>query len=150
MGLLVKTLIAFLFFSCTEDPPVIPPPPPPEPYQACDIGEARNCTLEENLGACRNGTRRCIEDNNNPMIATIWGACEQSIFPSTEICDNVDNDCNGTLDEVKPLQCHPPGYEGLGLVYNSDNPFSICNMGYLDCEEGEWLPCEGYTGPENH
>ena len=144
-----KWVIIFLFVSCAEEPPTIPPPPPPEPYQVCDLGEAKNCRIEENMGACQNGIQRCIEDNNNPMIATIWSDCEQSVFPSEEICDNIDNDCNGTLDEVKPLRCHPPGYEGLGLVYNSDNPFSICHMGYLGCEAGEWLPCEGYTGPEN-
>ena len=149
MGLLIKILLALLLFSRSEDPPTIPPTPPPEPYLTCELGEAKNCTLEENIGACRNGIQRCVEDNNNPMLATIWGECEQSVFPSEEICDNIDNDCNGTLDEVKPQRCHPPGYEGLGLVYNSDNPYSICHMGYLGCEAGEWLPCEGYTGPEN-
>ena len=133
MKSILKCVILLSFVSCAENVPTIPPPPPPEPYYPCDLGEAKNCIIEENIGACQNGIRRCIEDNNNPMIATRWGICEQSVFPSEEICDNIDNDCNGTLDEVKPLQCHPPGYEGLGLVYNNDNPYSICHMGYLGC-----------------
>ena len=141
--------LLFLFISCSEDPPTIPPSPPPEPYYTCDLGEAKNCTIEENIGACQKCIQRCIEDNNNPMIATIWGGCEQSVFPSDEICDGLDNDCNGTPDEVKPLRCHPPGYEGLGLVYNEDSPYSICQMGYLDCVDGEWEECQGYIGPEN-
>tara|TARA_R110002020_G_scaffold268819_3_gene484088 strand:- start:30325 stop:31896 length:1572 start_codon:yes stop_codon:yes gene_type:complete len=79
----------------------------------------------------------------------VWGECEQNVFPSEEICDGLDNDCNRTTDEVKPLACHPPGYEGLGLVYFDENPYSICHMGYLNCVDGEWEECEGYTGPEN-
>jgi len=140
----------FLFISCSEDPPTIPPvEPPPEPYYTCDIGEAKNCTIEENIGVCQVGIQSCIEETEDPLIATIWGECEQSVFPSEEICDGLDNNCNGTLDEVKPLECHPPGYEGLGLVYNEDSPYSICHMGYLDCVDGEWQTCEGYVGPEN-
>jgi len=140
----------FLFISCSEDPPTIPPvEPPPEPYYTCDIGEAKNCTIEENIGVCQVGIQSCIEETEDPLIATIWGECEQSVFPSEEICDALDNNCNGTLDEVKPLECHPPGYEGLGLVYNEDSPYSICHMGYLDCVDGEWQTCEGYVGPEN-
>ena len=147
-----RVLIAlfFLFVSCSEDPPTIPPvEPPPEPYYTCDLGEVKNCTIEENIGVCQIGIQTCIEETEDPLVATIWGECEQSIFPSEEICDGLDNDCNGTPDEVKPLECHPPGYEGLGLVYNEDSPYSICQMGYLDCVDGEWEECEGYIGPEN-
>jgi len=146
----ILLILFFLFISCSEDPPTIPPvEPPPEPYYTCDLGEAKNCTIEENIGVCQVGIQPCIEETEDPLVATIWGECEQSIFPSEEICDGLDNDCNGTLDEVKPLECHPPGYEGLGLVYNEDSPYSICQMGYLDCVDGEWETCEGYIGPEN-
>ena len=142
--------LSFLFISCSEDPPTIPlVEPPPELYYNCDLGEVKNCTIEENVGVCQLGIQTCIEETEDPLVATIWGECEQSIFPSEEICDGLDNDCNGTPDEVKPLECHPPGYEGLGLVYNNDNPYSICHMGYLGCVDGEWEECEGYVGPEN-
>ena len=146
----VLIVLFFLFISCSEDPPTIPPvEPPPEPYYTCDLSEVKNCTIEENIGVCQLGIQSCIEETEVPLIATIWGECEQSIFPSEEICDNLDNDCDGTLDEVKPLECHPPGYEGLGLTYNNEDPYSICHMGYLDCVDGEWQTCEGYVGPEN-
>ena len=145
----VLIVLSLFLTSCTEDPPTIPSQEPaPELYYTCDIGEAKNCTIEENLGVCQYGIQRCLEVDT-PLIATVWGECEQSVFPSEEICDGLDNDCNGTLDEVKPLQCHPPGYEGWGLVYNNDSPYSICEMGYLDCVDGEWQTCEGFIGPEN-
>ena len=137
-------VLSLFFISCTEDPPTtipIDPGPGPEAYFVCQPGQYRNCTIEENIGVCQYGTQHCI--------GLGWSGCEQTVFPSEEICDGLDNDCNGTLDEVKPLQCHPPGYEGLGLVYNDDSPYSICEMGYLDCVDGEWQTCEGYTGPEN-
>jgi len=146
----VLIVLFFLFISCSEDPPTIPPvEPPPELYYTCDLSEVKNCTIEENIGVCQLGIQSCIEETEDPLVATIWGECEQSIFPSEEICDNLDNDCDGTLDEVKPLECHPRGYEGLGLTYNNEDPYSICHMGYLDCVDGEWETCEGYIGPEN-
>ena len=90
---------------------------------------------------CQYGISRCLGES--------WSECEQSIFPSEEICDGLDNDCNGTPDEVKPLECHPPGYEGLGLIYSHEDPSSTCQMGYLGCVDGEWESCAGYVGPEN-
>ena len=137
-------VLSLFFISCTEDPPTstpIDPGPGPEAYFICQPGQHRNCTIEENIGVCQYGTQHCI--------GLGWSGCEQAVFPSEEVCDGLDNDCNGTLDEVKPLQCHPPGYEGLGLVYSDDSPYSICEMGYLDCVDGEWQTCEGYVGPEN-
>ena len=103
--------LSFLFISCSEDPPTIAPvEPPPELYYNCDLGEVKNCTIEENVGVCQLGIQSCISEIEDPLVATIWSQCVQSIFPSDEICDGLDNDCNGTPDEVKPLECHPPGY----------------------------------------
>ena len=144
-------LLFFLLISCSEDAPthVVQEPPPPEPHYNCDLEQTKNCTIEENMGVCQIGIQTCIEETEDPLVATVWTECEQTIFPSDEICDGLDNDCNGTPDEVKPLECHPPGYEGMGLVYQDEEPSSICQMGYLDCVDGEWEECEGYVAPEN-
>ena len=135
-------LMVLLMFSCSEDPGISAPPAPPlEPEPICEVGTSRNCRIEENVGVCQYGVSPCLGDS--------WGECEQSVFPSEEICDGLDNDCNGVPDEVKPQPCRPPGFEGLGLVYSHEDSNSICELGWLGCEDGVWGECEGYVGPEN-
>jgi len=43
-------------------------------------------------GICNNGTRTCNGDGS-------WGDCIQDNQPTTEICDGLDNDCDGRSDE---------------------------------------------------
>jgi len=45
---------------------------------------------ESNIGACSFGTESCNEG--------IWDNCT-AVFPVREICDNLDNNCNGLIDE---------------------------------------------------
>ena len=56
-----------------------------------------------NTGACRPGTQRCVTENGRK----VWGQCDGAIGPSEEICDGLDNDCNGCTDEL--FGCDPDG-----------------------------------------
>jgi MYXO-CTERM domain-containing protein len=56
----------------------------------CQPGETRACGTDE--GECRAGTQRCSPDGR-------WGNCEGGQPPVPEICDGLDNNCNGTLDD---------------------------------------------------
>jgi hypothetical protein len=42
-------------------------------------------------GLCQLGTRICT--------AGVWGACQGEVVPSKEICNGIDDDCDGTIDE---------------------------------------------------
>ena len=55
--------------------------------QSCYTGPAGT----EGVGTCQPGTQSC--SNNS------WGACVGEVTPQTEICDGLDNDCDGVVDD---------------------------------------------------
>ncbi len=57
---------------------------------ACATGTTRACG--ESAGACRAGMQRCV--------GGVWeGACAGRVAPTLELCNDVDDDCDGTTDE---------------------------------------------------
>ena len=80
----------------------------------CKIGEVQDCFAgppgRSGIGACEPGTQVCITDATGEEV---WGPCEGGISPSAEVCDSLDNDCNGCTDELvgcdPDLFCPAPG-----------------------------------------
>ena len=68
-----------------------------------------------NVGACVDGRRICKSGK--------YGACIGFGKPAVEVCDNIDNDCDGSTDEGNV--CVPPG---RGPVYRL-NSFAFANSG---------------------
>ena len=50
----------------------------------------------QNKGECKPGIQKCLSGK--------WKACTGDVKPRIEVCDGKDNDCNGKVDEVKPVQ----------------------------------------------
>ena len=89
------------------------------------------------VGICQPGAQRCTA-NVCPQAAA-YGPCVGEVLPQKEICNGVDDDCNGKVDDVMGanVPCCPSGKCGVG----------ICTAGSMQCSGGT-LQCVGGQGPQ--
>jgi hypothetical protein len=93
----------------------------------CDaiVDETLTRTCGSAAGECRRGTETCIDGR--------WDECSGSREPETEECDNLDNDCDGTVDEELTREC--------------GSSIGACAAGTQTCHAGRWSGCRGETLP---
>jgi hypothetical protein len=58
--------------------------------EPCEEGAIEACG--SNVGACREGTAVCTEER-------VFGECIGEVGPSSEACNDIDDDCDGRIDE---------------------------------------------------
>jgi len=89
----------------------------------CTDGDQQPCGLDE--GECVAGTELC-EDG-------AWSGCRGGQVPQAEICDSLDNDCDGTTDD---------GFM-LGQACDGEGE---CGEGTFECAEAATVRCSTDPG----
>ena len=82
----------------------------------CTIGQTRDCGTDE--GICEFGQQECTDSGT-------WGDCLGGQDASPEICDGLDNNCDGSEDENFPRKG------------------DICSAGRGECKDVGRLVCNG-------
>jgi Putative metal-binding motif len=99
---------------------------PPGEVQWCYTG----APATYGLGQCQPGTQQCQALD---LDVGEWGECDDETLPQLEVCDGVDNDCNGEVDDGQ-------GVTACGM--------GTCAHEVPNCVAGEEQMCDPFDGAQ--
>ncbi len=94
-----------------------------ETDEGCDCIDGATQDCGSDVGACRFGTQTCADG--------AWGPCEGGLDGTEERCNDIDDDCNGTVDDLPAL---------------ADG--QLCTVGLGECRVSAPLTCAGSNDGE--
>lgn len=80
-----------------------------------DEVEPELCGPQDTSGVCAKGDQVCSDGET---------FCSGAVYPSVEVCDGIDNDCDGVTDENLTQVCQ-----------------TACGIGEETCNMGQWIGC---------
>ena len=118
----------------------------------CDsvIDEGCNCTEgqtepfytgqngTEGTGTCHSGTRTCVSGN--------WDIAVPEVTPQTEVCNGIDNDCDGVVNEG--CNCTNGQNETFYTGPSGTQDIGICHEGTKACVNGQWSTTSSQITPQ--
>lgn len=120
----------------------------------CKTGETRRCYPSNTgcklvnppdrfscTGSCGVGTQICGSNRQ-------WSSCQAATTPVVEVCNNLDDDCDGQTDENLVRSCLSAGNNGC--TKQQDGSYSCkgtCSAGTQSCSQGKWSNCSD-TAPK--
>ncbi len=78
--------------------------------QQCTLGATLSCTVSGQQGVCATGQQTCVSGSGG----NVYGSCTQTVQPTTEVCGNGDEDCDGQTNEGLNCDVAPTGGGGGG------------------------------------
>lgn len=108
------------------------------PVQACYDGD----TATKNVGLCREGVRSCVKlpDGSYGM-----SSCVGQVLPAAEVCNALDDDCDGAADESLTQACYFGPSSSVDPL--TGLPLGACQGGTQTCDDGNWGACLGQVLP---